>query len=98
LQGNHLEAIENYEKALLAADDKDEVYYSIGLAYQSMDDYQQAIEAYKKSIEININHEGSLYELAFCLDVTGNLKAASNTIKSSSTKILTQQRAGTTLV
>ena len=51
-------------EALLLADDKDEVYYSIGLAYQSMEDYQNAIEAYKKSIEININHDGSLYELS----------------------------------
>src|ERR1041384_1066834 len=34
LQGQHGEAIENYERALLLAEDRDEVYYNIGLAYQ----------------------------------------------------------------
>jgi len=74
LQGKHKEAIALYEDVLSFADDeKDDIYYNIGLAYQSMEDYEKAIDAYKKSIEENINHEGSLYELAFCLDVAGQL-------------------------
>ncbi len=77
LRGNHKEAIEVYEEALGFADeDRDELYYNIGLSYQSMEDYEKAISSYKKSIEENISHEGSLYELAFCLDVVGQLDSS----------------------
>jgi tetratricopeptide (TPR) repeat protein len=77
LKGNHEEAIRVYEDAMgLSDEDHDEFYYNIGLAYQSMEDYEKAVEAYKKSIEINIAHEGSLYELAFCLDVLGQLEGS----------------------
>ncbi|NJO04027.1 MAG: tetratricopeptide repeat protein [Bacteroidia bacterium] len=41
-----------------------------------MEEYDKAIEAYKQSVEINIGHEGSLYELAFCLDVVGQLEGS----------------------
>src|SRR5688572_17266462 len=43
LQRKFPEAIENYELALALAEDKDEVYYDIGLAKQSIDDYNGAI-------------------------------------------------------
>ncbi|MCA6408222.1 MAG: tetratricopeptide repeat protein, partial [Cytophagales bacterium] len=75
LQGKHKEAISLYEEILSFADDeKDDIYYNIGLAHQSLEEYDKAIDAYKKSIEENINHEGSLYELAFCLDIAGQLE------------------------
>ncbi len=77
LQGKHKEAISLYEEILSFADDeKDDIYYNIGLAYQSLEEYDKAIDAYKKSIEENINHEGSLYELAFCLDIAGQLEGS----------------------
>ena len=38
LRGQHNEAIENYHQALELAEEKDEVYYNIGLAYQSMEE------------------------------------------------------------
>jgi tetratricopeptide (TPR) repeat protein len=37
LQGKHKEAIESYERALEYTEDKDEVYYNIGLAYQHIE-------------------------------------------------------------
>src|SRR5882757_1076905 len=67
LMGKHNDAIATYEEALTFAEEaQDELYYNIGLAHQSVEDYEKAIEAYKKSIEFNISHEGALYELAFC--------------------------------
>ena len=30
----------------------------------------------KNAIEANINHDGALYELAFCLDLTGQLESS----------------------
>jgi tetratricopeptide (TPR) repeat protein len=75
LQGKHQEAIQVYEHILsFNEEDRDDVYYNIGLAYQSLEEYDNAIEYYKKSIDENITHEGSLYELAFCLDVVGQLE------------------------
>jgi len=75
LKGSHQDAIAIYEEALEFADEsQDELYYNIGLSYQSMEDYDKAIFSYKKSIEVNISHEGSLYELAFCLDIIGQLE------------------------
>lgn len=77
LLGNHNEAISIYEEALeFAEEDHDELFYHIGLAYQSMEDYDNAIDYYKKSIEENITHEGALYELAFCLDCVGQLESS----------------------
>jgi len=74
LQGKHADAIGVYEQVLsFAEEERDEIYYNIGLAYQSIEKYEEAIEAYKQSIEVNISHEGSLYELAYCLDVVGQL-------------------------
>ncbi|MFM7430695.1 MAG: tetratricopeptide repeat protein, partial [Flammeovirgaceae bacterium] len=60
LQGKHQEAIQVYEGIITFTDEEhDDVYYNIGLAYQSLEDYDHAIEHYKKSIDINISHEGS---------------------------------------
>jgi len=77
LMGKHQEAIDIYDQALSFSEEgEDEIYYNIGLARQNMEEYDKAIEAYKKSIEYNINHEGALYELAFCLDVMGQLESS----------------------
>ncbi|HZX73917.1 MAG TPA: tetratricopeptide repeat protein, partial [Cyclobacteriaceae bacterium] len=74
LQSKYDEAIDRYEEALtFAEEDVDEIHYNIGLAYQSTEKYDEAIASYKRAIELNINHEGALYELAFCLDVVGQL-------------------------
>jgi tetratricopeptide (TPR) repeat protein len=41
LMGKHSEAIETYEQALAFADEgEDELYYNIGLAYQSIEEYE----------------------------------------------------------
>ena len=77
LQGKHDKAIEVYEQGLALSDsEQDELYYSLGLAYQSIEEYAKAIDAYEKSIEQNLTHEGALYELAYCLDVVGQLETS----------------------
>ncbi|MBL7865994.1 MAG: tetratricopeptide repeat protein, partial [Cyclobacteriaceae bacterium] len=44
LQGKHENAIELYEQALAMTEtDRDELYYSLGLAYQSKEDFDKAI-------------------------------------------------------
>src|SRR5688572_1898333 len=50
LMGKHKEAIEIYEQALTFSEEgEDEIYYNIGLARQSTEEYDKAIEAYKKA-------------------------------------------------
>jgi tetratricopeptide (TPR) repeat protein len=81
LKGAILTNLEKFDEAihcLEAAidenkDELDELYYSIGLAYQSGGNYDSAIENYKKAIEINLEHEDATYELAYCLDITNQL-------------------------
>ncbi len=46
LKGSHQDAIDIYEEALGFADEShDELYYNIGLSYQSMEDYEKAISS-----------------------------------------------------
>jgi tetratricopeptide (TPR) repeat protein len=56
------------------AEDKDEVYYHIGLAYQSWERHHNAVAAFKQAIEVNPNNENALYELANSLEITGKLE------------------------
>ena len=56
-------------KALNYSDNKDEVNYQIGLAYQAQKDFTKASNIFKNAIEININHENALYDLAYCLEI-----------------------------
>ena len=54
LLGQYEDAIENYRKAIIFSEEKDEAYYSMVLAYQSIEKYEDAIQAYKSAIEENI--------------------------------------------
>jgi tetratricopeptide (TPR) repeat protein len=78
LMGESSKAIKVYEKMLYYADkdDQDEIYFQIGQSYQNAADYPESIRYYKKAIELNINNENALYELAFCLDITNELESS----------------------
>ena len=58
-------AISLLNDALQYSENKDEINYQIGLAYQSQKKFKEASVYYKNAIEININHEKALYD--FCL-------------------------------
>ncbi len=68
------EAIVSFKKALNITDLRDELYYNIAQAYQSMMDYHQAIHYYKMCATENPNHEMALEELAVCLGLTGRVE------------------------
>jgi tetratricopeptide (TPR) repeat protein len=75
LQSEYLKAVHAFEVAVdFMGEDKDEIYYSIGLAYQGLNDFTNAVVAYKNALEFNVNNENVLYELAYCLDVNGELE------------------------
>ena len=63
-------AIGAYEKAILFNSDSDsQTHYNLGLAYLELEQYQKAIEALNKSIELNAN-SWSYYHLgsALCME------------------------------
>jgi len=77
MQKKYDEALALYQEALDVADDMiDEIHFNIGLTYQAQELFEKAIEHYKNAIDINLNHEGALYELAFCLDQVGQLESS----------------------
>ena len=92
--GEYKGAITTLHDALKYSDNKDEVNYQIGLAYQAQKDFSNASSFFKNAIEININHENALYDLAYCLEQTGELKIVSITIKNLLMKILIQSMHG----
>ncbi|RYD97620.1 MAG: DNA (cytosine-5-)-methyltransferase, partial [Sphingobacteriales bacterium] len=54
-------------------EDKDEIHYAIGMAYQDWGKFNEAIEFYKRAIDFNLHNEDALYELAYCMDIVGQL-------------------------
>ena len=56
------------------SEDRDEILYHIGLAYQGLEDFEKATEAYKEAMEFNLNNESVLYELTYCLEIMGALQ------------------------
>jgi len=58
-QEDYNEAIFNFEQALMLDDDleQDKIYFSLGNAYYYKKEYDRAIEAYKRSIDINPDYK-----------------------------------------
>ena len=74
LREEYIEAVQVLEQALTISSNKDDIYFQIGLAYQNASDFDMAIVSYKQAVEENMQHDGALYELAYCLDITGALE------------------------
>ena len=75
LQQKYQDAIALLEDALVQAEDmRDEIFFNLGLAYQGQGKWEEAIVHYKAAIDLNLSHEGALYELAYCLDQVGELE------------------------
>ena len=62
MTSDYHEAIACYKIAVDSVEDKDEVYYSIGIAYQGLEQYKDASDYYTLAIEHNILNENALYE------------------------------------
>ncbi|MCU0383985.1 MAG: tetratricopeptide repeat protein, partial [Cyclobacteriaceae bacterium] len=73
-QDNFEESINYLEKALPLVDEKDQIFFAMGMTYEDWGKLEEAVEAFKQAISINIDNEDALYELAYCLDITGQLE------------------------
>ncbi len=59
-EGKNEEAIELYKKALEEDSNDGEIYLAISIAYQQMEDFDNALEAAKKAAEFD-SHEPLVY-------------------------------------
>ncbi|OGI09719.1 MAG: hypothetical protein A3I68_05105 [Candidatus Melainabacteria bacterium RIFCSPLOWO2_02_FULL_35_15] len=57
LEGKYSEAISQYVKAVEITPNDTKLHYNIGTAFQSIDDFEHAEKAYKKSLELDPNNE-----------------------------------------
>jgi tetratricopeptide (TPR) repeat protein len=62
-------------KALKAApDNKEEIFLDLAFEQEMVDDFEGAIQSLKQSLEINPEHEASIFELGYCFDMADNLE------------------------
>ncbi len=62
-------------KALNATpENKEEIYLDLAFEQEMVEDYAGAISSLKQSLEINPNHEASLFELGYCFDMAQELE------------------------
>ncbi|MEZ4904550.1 MAG: tetratricopeptide repeat protein [Spirosomataceae bacterium] len=76
MMGEYEQSVEVYETMLqyIEEEEKDDILFQIGQAYQNAGKYEDAIKYYKNSLALNINNENALYEMAFCLEIAGELE------------------------
>ena len=60
------------EKYLPMAEDKAEVYYSLGNLFRAKGDNKQASHYFKEAVKIRINHEDALFQLAMITEEEGS--------------------------
>lgn len=72
--GEYEKCLEILHNILPQSEHPDEIYYRMGIAYQNIAKYPQAIKNYKKAIRLNQNLEHAVFELNYCLDLTGELE------------------------
>ena len=57
------------------SDNKEDIYLDLAFEQEMVEDYIGAIESLKKSLEINPEHEPSLFELGYCFDMAEELES-----------------------
>jgi tetratricopeptide (TPR) repeat protein len=62
-------ADDSFQLALkYSIDDRDEMIFNIGFAYEQNDYFKEAIAYFEKTIELNPENEAAIYELAYCYE------------------------------
>lgn len=56
------------------APDRDDIYFNLGLAYQSWQKFKSAAKYYKQSLRINPDNDVAVQELLYCLEVSERLE------------------------
>jgi tetratricopeptide (TPR) repeat protein len=82
LKGTALNLLDNIEEARkcfdkaiqLSEDNKDEVYYNIGIAFEDRGQYEMALEYFKQAYILNQDNINVLYDLAYSSERLGMLE------------------------
>lgn len=73
--GDYHKALLSLQEALPEAEEKEDIYYRMGYAYQQLQQYREASRCYKKAIRLNPALTHAVLELNECLDITGELES-----------------------
>jgi tetratricopeptide (TPR) repeat protein len=75
-QGLSSQAIRLLKEVADNSDFPGEVYYQLGLIYHSIQSFPEAVEHYRKAIQISPTYEDALFEMAYCLEMDGKPEVA----------------------
>jgi len=68
-KGNHKEAINTLEKALLCTDSKEDIWSLLGMEYLYIDDFVNARINFEKCVEKDFEDYSALYNIIYCFDM-----------------------------
>jgi len=74
-KGSFPEAVAFFLSAIENAPERDDIYFNLGLAYQSWQKYKSAAKYYKQSLRLNADNDVAIQELLYCLEVSERLEA-----------------------
>lgn len=77
----HLEAINEFNRALEYSEDPVDIYLTIAYEYQKLTDYDSAIQVLLKAMEMEPDDEDLINELAFCYEITDRLEEGAETLQ-----------------
>ncbi|MGC8865241.1 MAG: tetratricopeptide repeat protein [Bacteroidales bacterium] len=77
----HLEAINEFNRALEYSEDPIDIYLTIAYEYQKLTDYDSAIKVLLKALKMEPNDEDLINELAFCYEITDRLEEGAETLQ-----------------
>ena len=56
-------------------EDRDDIFFNLGLAYQSWQKFKSAAKYYKQSLRLNPDNDVAVQELLYCLEVSERLES-----------------------
>ncbi len=77
----HIEAIQEFNKALKYSEDPVEIYLTISYEYQKLADYNGAIKVLMMAMEMEPDDEEIINELSFCYEITDRLEEGVETFQ-----------------
>jgi tetratricopeptide (TPR) repeat protein len=75
-RGNHEDAIENLEKALIYTDDNLDVWSLLGMEYLYLEDYLNARSYFEKCLKEDEEDYSALYNIIYCYDMSNESELA----------------------
>lgn len=75
-KGNHIDAVESLQTALLFAEDEIEILSMIGMEYLYLDDYETARFNFAKCLDVEYDDYSYLYNVIYCFDMLNQNKEA----------------------